>query len=630
MAHTRRFWCPAPRARFALAVIAMSLVGCGGDLIGVQRVGPSATTEQIGINALTAATPSAGTALLLRGNSLAEIFASDPQGALAHLRRIAVAERDRASALAVAEMSFLAARESGSRDLYFSAACYAWFALFDEELGPAFSSFDPRFRLCCDLYNRTLSEALKDEHGDIVIAPGAWRIGDALIDVSVDMRHVAFDLTRLPRFVPSSEYRVLGLENRHRISGLGTPVIAVPSRDEPPPSSTREALSRPSCAGATLLLRLDGGIDELNAGTLTSTLELRQAALGGAVKVGSTAVPLEFDITATIAYFMQATRLLDFELTMFLGSDTGDDYFTLFTPFPYQKGRVPVVFVHGTNSSLPRWSSQLNDLLADPELRGSIQPWFFVYPSSVPIPVSSERLRLALKNARDEFDPEHTDPALDAMLVIGHSQGGLLTRHLVVDDRDAKLWNSIFNRGIDELDLEPETREFARRVFFFTPSPWVKRTIYISTPHRGSYQADRWIVQAVNRLLTLPADLVGSVTDIVTLNRDAFRSDMSDASPGSLNGMRTDNPYLLALADLKAAPNVVEHCICAIDGDEEPPAGGDGVVKYESANLPGAASTFLVRDWHSCQGNPHVVNEVRRILREHVRAFRGASAGPAH
>jgi len=37
--------------------------------------------------------------------------------------------------------------------------------------------------------------------------------------------------------------------------------------------------------------------------------------------------------------------------------------------------------------------------------------------------------------------------------------------------------------------MEPETRELLRNSLFFTPLPFVKRVIFISTPHRGSYQA---------------------------------------------------------------------------------------------------------------------------------------------
>jgi hypothetical protein len=37
---------------------------------------------------------------------------------------------------------------------------------------------------------------------------------------------------------------------------------------------------------------------------------------------------------------------------------------------PYKPGLVPVVFVHGTESSVVRCAEMYNRLLADPEIRG--------------------------------------------------------------------------------------------------------------------------------------------------------------------------------------------------------------------------------------------------------------------
>jgi hypothetical protein len=46
--------------------------------------------------------------------------------------------------------------------------------------------------------------------------------------------------------------------------------------------------------------------------------------------------------------------------------------------------------------------------------------------------------------------------------------------------------------------------------------------------------------------------------------------------------------------------------------------GGDGVVSYQSAHLEDVDSEFVVRSGHSSQANPNVIQEVRRILIEHL------------
>ena len=50
------------------------------------------------------------------------------------------------------------------------------------------------------------------------------------------------------------------------------------------------------------------------------------------------------------------------------------------------------------------------------------------------------------------------------------------------------------------------------------------------------------------------------------------------------------------------------------------PTEKDGVVEYTSAHLEGMEFEFIVRSEHSCQGNPHTIEEVRRIMLEHLRS----------
>jgi hypothetical protein len=75
---------------------------------------------------------------------------------------------------------------------------------------------------------------------------------------------------------------------------------------------------------------------------------------------------------------------------------------------------------------------------------------------------------------------------------------------------------------------------------------------------------------------------------------------------------------MLKLADIPVAPGIKANSIIAIQGNDQPPKGADGVVKYTSAHVDYAESEFIVRSGHSCQGNPLTIEEVRRILLEHL------------
>ena len=82
--------------------------------------------------------------------------------------------------------------------------------------------------------------------------------------------------------------------------------------------------------------------------------------------------------------------------------------------------------------------------------------------------------------------------------------------------------------------------------------------------------------------------------------------------------MSPENNFLLALAELPFPEGVKGHSIIAIDGDKKPPEGDDGVVSYTSAHLDGVESELVVPFGHSCQDQPMVIEEVRRILIKHL------------
>ena len=75
---------------------------------------------------------------------------------------------------------------------------------------------------------------------------------------------------------------------------------------------------------------------------------------------------------------------------------------------------------------------------------------------------------------------------------------------------------------------------------------------------------------------------------------------------------------LLALAEIPVLPPVKAHSIIAIDGDGDCHTGKDGLVKYSSAHVDYAASEFIVRSYHTCLNDPATIEEVRRILHEHL------------
>ena len=171
---------------------------------------------------------------------------------------------------------------------------------------------------------------------------------------------------------------------------------------------------------------------------------------------------------------------------------------------PYQRGKTPVVFVHGLWVGPWSWSRMIESLEADAALRDRYQLWTFGYSTGDPIPYSAALLRRDLVEVRRKFDPDGTDAAFERMVLVGHSMGGLLTK-MMVQDSGTRLWRLISNRPADELAGEPEDRDLFRSALIFKPCPEVRRVLFIATPHRGS-RVDRGGLKRLGSRLIRLAD----------------------------------------------------------------------------------------------------------------------------
>ena len=599
------------------ALIALlALAGCATP-IGADKVSPRTAYLRLNENALNSSHCSDETMRVLNRYDLDEAFAKNPDATLAQLQTIACTDERRDLLFALSELNFAnAERQSRSvkpwepkqlaRNSYFASAIYAYLYLFGDANQPAPSPFDIRFRTAGDFYNRGLALGLmvgtnaqvQLQSGERVTPPGP-------VAVEFTYPEAAIKLDQIAGFYSADDFIVRGLSTRNRDSGLGAPLIVVGNKI----GRFQEQRHAP----ATVFLRVDGNVRDWSAGKLSATLELYSAFKATRVEVNGQSVPLQTDTTAPIAFGLNDSPIWSLGLAQF------------FTPLetvktgvrlmqPYVPGKIPVVFVHGTASSPVWWAEMANTLRADPVIREHYQFWMFNYASGKPITVSAGILRNELTDMANLLDPDGKDAALRQMVVIGHSQGGLLAKLTATDTGD-KLWRLISQTNLDDLKIDVPTRELLRTNFFFKPLPCVARVIFIATPHRGSYKNTHFVQRFLNRFIKLPGDLLDDFARLVKI-KDTVQLPLSvrDRVPSSLNGMATDNPFMLTLADIPVGPAVKCNSIIAIDSNAQPPKGEDGVVKYTSAHVDYAESEFIVRSGHSCQGNPLTIEEVRRIL----------------
>ena len=82
--------------------------------------------------------------------------------------------------------------------------------------------------------------------------------------------------------------------------------------------------------------------------------------------------------------------------------------------------------------------------------------------------------------------------------------------------------------------------------------------------------------------------------------------------------MSPGQPFIWTLAASPIDPRITAHSIIAAVGEGPITGKTDGVVAYGSAHIEGVESEKIVRSGHSTQGHPETIEEVRRILREHI------------
>ena len=609
-------------AAVVLAVAVLSASGCATP-VGVKRLDEQAAHRELNANVLSTGKPSDYSTQLLERSALGERFKSEPQAVLAELNSGLGQPDERDRLFALSELSFEYAEESGNQSYYLASAAYAYAFLFPTNPADEPSRYDPRLTLAVDLYNRGIALGLATRDGNEVdLSARQLSLPFGSLDLSVEPNGFNYGGYHLTKFVQLADLEVRGLRNTYRRAGIGAALSAkVESTPGNPASRWIPAAAK---VPITAFVRFDDPRLAMSNGHLRGTVELYDEDRASAVQVGTQTVPLESDPSAALAYRLEGAPVWDFEIAGFRKGDfsllgtagNGGDVNGLFMLHPYHPNMIPVVFVHGTASSPARWAEMANELLGDPKIASRYQLWFFLYNSGNPIVLSAMRLRESLMAVRKDVDPDGKDPALNQMVVIGHSQGGLLTKMMVVDSGD-RFWHNVTSVPFDQAQLDPETRDLATRAFFFKPQPYVTRVIFIATPHRGSYMASNPIVKLGNKFINLPGSLAKSAVALGNL-REASMVGTPFTMPTALDNMDSSNRFIKTLSSLAIAPGVHAHSIIPVNGKGPIEDGNDGVVEYKSAHIDGVESELVVRSGHSTQATPQTIEEVRRILYEHA------------
>lgn len=660
--------------RASLLSLSVCIVTSCATPIGVRPMDRRDVSRVLSVDAVSAHQPSIASRHVLLRLGLADRMRAEPEAILAELHTRTLDEllldgeiaSDRFFALA--EYSYLHAFDlrqacrrlestrdfrkrrradepscEGARSYYIAASLYAYAFVFPDDSREPPSPFDPRLRSAVDLYNMAITSAVRQRAGEINPTGGTFSFHLGNLSLDFDPESLEYAGRTLGDFIPAAQVGVRGLRNRYRHAGAGAPFMAKPIEKEGVALSLTSArVAARMRVPVTVFIRFENLTDGLRSGEIRGRLEIYTESRTTEIEVGDQRVPLEYETSAALAYSLEHSDLWKFEIAGFRSGDALPVADGLVMLEPYRPGRIPIVLVHGTASSPARWAEMLNEYQSDPVLRANYQFWLFMYTTGNPILYSGSLLRESLQNTLSEVDPDGKDPALRRMVVVGHSQGGLLTKLQVISS-GTRFWENVSDTPFDEIELRPETRELLRKAIFFEPQPFVETVVFISTPHGGSFLSATWMGRLASRLFTAPKLLVDVSLDLArsgvlvagqeVIQRAGsligrFGEDQEDklkrkiANPSSsVANMDPNSPFIRTLQAIPVASQVLAHSIIPVRGSPPPENQNDGVVEYVSAHIKEAISEYVVyHSGHSTQSNPETIQELRRILLEHIAA----------
>lgn len=402
---------------------------------------------------------------------------------------------------------------------------------------------------------------------------------------------------------PTDSYRFRGEygDIPSKVEGIGAPVVEGNSFDKIGHFQFRGKLP---VRNLTALVRFSGN---------TATLELLDPYQVERVAIGGRERRMAADYGAGMMLALSKARVDKLGLARLLWPSRYNDTANLNFVQPYDPKRIPVLFVHGLDSTPATFAPTYFKLLQDPEIRARYQFWVFSYPSGYPYPYSASLLRRELDEVKREF------PGHKPMVIVGHSMGCLISRLMVTDAGD-RIWVSAFGYKPTQNHVTGHSRKLLEQTLVFNDRKEIERAVFFSGPHRGSVLATNWVGRTASRLVRTP----GLIADIRNAAISTATADVAglvmNSAPNSIGTLSPDNAFVREINKVPIVSRVPYHSVMGDRGKGDTPDSSDGVVAYWSSHLDGAVSEKIVPSGHASHQHPEGIEELRRILKLHLKS----------
>lgn len=483
-----------------------------------------------------------------------------------------------------------------SIDYYYAAISGTWLAL-----NSSTAALQPADPLAWTVYHDSLARLILhgQRHGRLDPRSGLT-IHTASGPFSIPARYFGFSWKPedFHQLLVVGEYRTERPRRVHRRPGLGAPLVVVRYQ-----SGDGGFLRELHPFAATAVLRpavpAVRATDFTSASVLGDTgpsLDFYDSLTNHRVPLAGRQLDLAADITAPFALAASQADQMKLGDLLLTGSSTHPAQ--LFFVEPYRAGKIPVVFVHGLLSEPSTWADAVNDLRAVPQVTERFQFWEFRYPTADSLLDAAAALREQLQLAVATIDPWGADPALRRMMLVGHSMGGLVSK-LQVTSSGSAIWSRVANRPLEAIVADEAVKARLRRDTYFDPSPFVRRVVFVGTPHGGTSLASNCIGGLASWCIAPSPETTRVHQMLIQSNPNTFSADVMDGFPSSVDLLRPTSPFLAALQQMPVNPQVRMHSIIGRGYLTLGAGDSDGVVPASSARHPGVQTETWVEAWHT-------------------------------
>jgi pimeloyl-ACP methyl ester carboxylesterase len=408
----------------------------------------------------------------------------------------------------------------------------------------------------------------------------------------------------LYEFVPTDALRYHGayVKDDVKRDGIGAPLVAVRPLT---PEKAAELYTPPAIYyGVTGFAEFEGS---------RCILSIKDPLASETVAVEGRTYPMAANFTGALAMTLAKEKPQKLGLIRLLRPEEYAATARVARLEPYNPNKSVVLVIHGLMDTPASWVPLINDLRSDKDIRRNYQFWFYSYPSGYAYPYSA----LILRQELDAIEKRY--PLTKKMVLVGHSMGGCISRTLITDTGN-KLWLEVFGKPPEQTKLPAESKNLLKEALILRHRPEIGRVIFMSTPHRGSELASKWIGRIGSRLVKAPSKLISMSQ--VALARESVVPDPATLKlkgfPNSVDTLAPNNRFVLAINKVPITPGIPYHTIVGDRGHGDTPKSSDGVVPYWSSHLDGAKSEFIAPCNHSSPLNPQAIAEVHRILKQNI------------